>query len=118
MEMASRLLRVLIYIVSAILIILGLLFMIASYADISRFFVGLAFLVVAGVLIYLGRGEKKPIEIRQTVNLSGTPVVKEVKCPNCGAIVDPTKVEVITGKPYVTCSYCGNKFELTEEPKW
>lgn len=116
--MARGLLRVLIYVASAILIVLGLLFIISTNLGIVYFFEGLAFLIVAGVLIYLGRGEKKPIEIRQTVNLSGTPVIKDVKCPNCGAVVDPTKVEVVDGKPYVTCRYCGNKFELTEEPKW
>jgi DNA-directed RNA polymerase subunit RPC12/RpoP len=105
------------YLASAALIFLGLIFMIASYADITRFFVGLAFLFVASFLLYFGR-ERKPIEIRQTLTLSGTPTIKEVKCPNCGAIVDPTKPQIVAGKPYVTCSYCGNKFELTEEPKW
>jgi len=115
--MAHGILKIIIYLISAALIFLGLIFMIASYADINRFFVGLAFLVVSGFLIYFGR-EKKPIEIRQTVTLSGPPVVKEVRCPNCGAMVDPTKPQIVAGRPYVTCSYCGNKFELTEEPKW
>jgi len=115
--MARGALKIIIYLASAALIFLGLIFMIASYADVSRFFVGLAFIVVAGLLIYFGR-ERKPIEIKQTLTVSGPPVIKEVKCPNCGAIVDPTKAQIVDGKPYVTCSYCGNKFELTEEPKW
>jgi len=39
-------------------------------------------------------------------------------CPNCGAIMNPEKVDVIDGKPYLTCDYCKNKFEMTEEPTW
>jgi DNA-directed RNA polymerase subunit RPC12/RpoP len=41
-----------------------------------------------------------------------------VKCPNCGASVDPMTAKVIEGKPYVTCDHCGTRFELTEEPTW
>jgi len=115
--MARGPLKILIYIVSAVLIFLGLIFMISSNLGMVYFFEGLAFLAVAGLLLYFGR-ERKPIEIRQTVTLSGPPVVKEVRCPNCGAMVDPTKPQIVAGRPYVTCSYCGNKFELTEEPKW
>ncbi len=115
--MATGLMRIGIYIVSAILIFLGLIFIISSNLGLTYFFVGLAFLVVAGLLLYLGRGQKQ-IEIKQTLTLSGTPMAKEVRCPNCGAIVDPTKPEIVSGRPFVTCSYCGNKFELTEEPKW
>ena len=115
--MATGLMRIAIYIVSAILIFLGLIFIISTNLGLTYFFVGLAFLIVAGLLLYLGRG-KKQIEIKQTLTLSGTPIAKEVKCLYCGAIVDPTKPEIVGGRPYVTCSYCGNKFELTEEPKW
>jgi DNA-directed RNA polymerase subunit RPC12/RpoP len=115
--MARGPLKIIIYLASVALIFLGLIFMISSNLGIIYFLEGLAFLVVAGLLLYFGR-ERKPIEIRQTLTLSGTPTIKEVKCPNCGAAVDPTKPQIIEGRPYVTCNYCGNKFELTEEPKW
>jgi len=115
--MARGPLKIIMYLASAALIFLGLIFMISSNLGIVYFFEGLALLVVAGLLLYFGR-ERKPIEIRQTLTLSGTPTIKEVKCPNCGAIVDPTKAQIVAGRPYVTCNYCGNKFELTEEPKW
>lgn len=106
-----------VYIVAAVLIFLGFIFLIQTIGGITYNLVGLAFLIVAGGLLFLSR-EKKTIEIKQTLTLSGTPTIKEVKCPNCGAIVDPTKPQIVDGRPYVTCSYCGNKFELTEEPKW
>jgi len=115
--MVSVPLKIFIYLASAILIFLGVIFVISTNLGISYFFEGLVFLVVAGLLLVLMR-EKKPLEIKQTVVVTGPVKVKEVRCPNCSAIVDPTKPEIIAGKPYVTCSYCGNKFELTEEPTW
>jgi uncharacterized paraquat-inducible protein A len=109
--------KILIYLVSVVLVFFGLVFMISVNLGIAYFFIGLAFLVVAGVLVFAAR-EKKPLEIKQTVTVTGPIKAKEVHCPNCNAIVDPTKPEVVEGKPYVTCSYCGKKFELTEEPTW
>lgn len=106
-----------IYSVSAVLIFLGFIFMISYNLGIGDFLVGLVFLVVAIALLFLSR-EKKPLEIRQTLTVTGPLEAKEVRCPNCGALVDPTKTEVVDGKPYVTCGHCGNKFELTEEPTW
>ena len=109
--------RILIYLASAVLIFLGLIFMISVNLGIVYFFEGLIFIVVAGVLLFASR-ERKPVEIKQTVTVTGPLKAVEVRCPNCGAMVDPTKTEVVDGKPYVTCSHCGNKFELTEEPTW
>ena len=109
--------RILIYVVSAVLVFLGLIFMISVNLGIVYFLEGLVFLVVAGLLFFLGR-EKKPLEIKQTVTVTGPLKVREIHCPNCGALVDPTKTEVVDGKPFVTCGFCGNKFELTEEPTW
>ena len=109
--------KILIYVVSAVLVFLGLIFMISVNLGIVYFLEGLVFLVVAGLLFFLGR-EKKPLEIKQTVTVTGPLKVREIHCPNCGALVDPTKTEVVDGKPFVTCGFCGNKFELTEEPTW
>jgi DNA-directed RNA polymerase subunit RPC12/RpoP len=109
--------KILIYAVSAVLVFLGLIFMISVNLGIVYFLVGLAFLAVAGLLLFSSQ-EKKPLEIKQTVTVTGPLKAREIHCPNCNALVDPTKTEVVDGKPFVTCSYCGNKFELTEEPTW
>ena len=109
--------KILIYIVAVVLVFFGLIFMISANLGFVYFLVGVAFLVVAGGLIFLTR-EKKPIEIKQTLTVTGPLKVNKIYCPNCGAIVDPTQAVVVDGKPFVTCSYCGNKFELTEEPTW
>ena len=81
------------------------------------FIEGAIFVGVAILLLYFSR-EKKPIEIKRTVDLSGSAKVKELRCPNCSAVLNPDKTQVIAGKPYMTCEYCGNKFEITEEPVW
>lgn len=109
--------RILIYVVSAVLIFLGLVFMVSVNLGTVYFLEGLVFLVIAGLLLFLGR-EKKPLEIKQTLTVTGPLKVNEIHCPNCGALVDATKTEVVDGKPFVTCRFCGNKFELTEEPTW
>jgi DNA-directed RNA polymerase subunit RPC12/RpoP len=109
--------KILVYLASAVLIFLGIIFIMSSNLGITYFLEGVVFLVVAVLLLILTR-EKKPLEIKQTIAVTGPIKAKEVHCPNCSAIVDPTKAEVFDGKPYVTCRYCGNKFELTEEPTW
>jgi len=116
-KMVRRSLRYLVYAASAFLTFLGAIFMISTNLGIIYFFEGLVFLAFAMILLILSR-EKKPLEIRQTVAVTGPVTAKEVRCPVCNAVVDPTKAEVIDGKPYVTCSYCKSKVELTEEPTW
>jgi len=115
--MVSGALRILVYAVSAILIFLGIVFIMSTNLGWIYFFEGLTFLVVSIILLILTRG-KKTTEIKQTITVTGPVKVKEIRCPVCNAVIDPTKVQVIDGKPYVTCSYCNNKVELTEEPTW
>ncbi len=116
-EMVKGPLKIVVYVVAAILLFLGVVFIISTNLGIIYFFEGLTFLAV-GILLLIFTREKKPLEIKQTVAVTGPIKVKEVRCPVCNAVIDPTKVEVVDGKPYVTCNYCNNKFELTEEPTW
>jgi DNA-directed RNA polymerase subunit RPC12/RpoP len=115
--MATGMLKYLAYAASVFLIFLAIIFMMSWNLGITNFFVGLVFIGVAVSILFFSR-EKKPLEIKQTVTVTGPVATKEIRCPACNAVVDPTKVEIITGKPYLTCSYCKNKFELTEEPTW
>ena len=115
--MVKRPLRFLVYLSSAVLFFLGIVFMISTNLGLVYFFEGLIFFAAGTVLLVLSR-ERKTIEIKQTVDISGAAKLKEIRCPTCNAMIDPTKVEVIDGKPYLTCSYCSNKFELSEEPTW
>jgi hypothetical protein len=115
--MAKGILKWVLYIAAAGLIGLGLLFIMAAYADTMRLIEGFIFIVVALIIAFFAR-EKKPIEIKKTVRITGPIKAKEINCPNCSAMLNPEKLQVIDGKPYMTCEYCGNKFEMTEEPTW
>jgi hypothetical protein len=115
--MARGVLKWLLWIAAAILMVLGILFIMASYAVTIRLFVGLIFIALSLIMIYFSR-ERKPIEIRRTIDLSGPIKFKEIRCQNCGALLNIEKVNVIKGKTYMTCDYCENSFEITEEPKW
>lgn len=109
--------KIVVYIISALLLFLGSMFMMSFNLGISYFLVGIVFVSIAIILLVLGR-ERKPIEIKQTISVSGPIKIREVRCPVCGAIIDVTKTRIVAGKPIVTCSYCGNNFEITEEPLW
>lgn len=115
--MARGVLKWILYLAAAGLAILGVLFIMAAYTDALRLIEGVIFLAVALMIAYFSR-ESKPIEIKKTVNVTGPIKVKEIRCPQCSAILNPDTVQVIDGKPYLTCDYCRNKFEITEEPTW
>lgn len=115
--MAKGALKWFLYIAATGLIVLGILFIMAQYADTMRLIEGIIFIAVALIIVYFAR-ERKPIEIKKTVTITGPIKVKEINCPNCNASLNPDTVQVIDGKPYMTCNYCGNKFEITEEPTW
>jgi len=80
-------------------------------------------LIVAGMLFVVGFGvayyiSKKPTTIVQKLEVSGQMKAIPIKCPNCSASVDPNLIKIVSGVPYATCPYCGQTFEVTEEPKW
>ncbi len=106
-----------IYLTSTCLIILGILFIIASYANNLRLIEGIIFIGIAFLILYFSK-EKKTMEIKQTVSVTGSIKVKEIRCPHCSALLNPEKTNVIDGRPFVKCDYCGNTFEITEEPTW
>lgn len=61
---------------------------------------------------------RKPTTIIQQVELSGQMKAAPLKCPTCSASVDAERIKIVSGVPYATCPYCGNTFEVAEEPKW
>ncbi|MEM3551840.1 MAG: hypothetical protein QW222_01355 [Candidatus Bathyarchaeia archaeon] len=99
-----------------VLFFFGIIFAIASVYIFNRIFVAVVFFVVGfGLIYYLAR---KPKTIIQRVELSGELKAVALKCPNCSASVDAAKIKIVSGVPYATCPYCGQTFEVTEEPKW
>ncbi|MCD6504676.1 hypothetical protein J7K52_04805 [Candidatus Bathyarchaeota archaeon] len=105
------------YLASSILLILAVVFALASVHAPIRL-VTSAFLFIAGftLLYYLRR--RKPITIIQRVEVPGNLKVQTLKCPNCSAPINLSDVKVVKGIPTLKCPYCGYVFEVTEEPKW
>jgi DNA-directed RNA polymerase subunit RPC12/RpoP len=111
--------RVIGYLASAVLIFLGVIFLLASVYAVSRLLVG-AILTIAGLLVaFLAlRAGVSQAPIKYELQMPGSLKVDSLKCPNCGAGLDPSKMQLKQGAPTVKCSYCGNEFEVAEEPKW
>ncbi len=107
------------YVAAAVLVGVGLLFAWAGSVRMAstRVPVGLFMVAVGIVIVYLVR-RQAPREIVQRVEVSGRMAAQQIQCPNCSASLDLGSMEVVGGVPTVECPYCGNSFEVTEEPKW
>jgi len=100
----------------AVLFIFGIIFAFASvYAPTRLIVAALLFIIGFGIAYYISR---QPKTIIQKVELSGQMEAVSIKCPNCAASIDAKSIKIVSGVPYATCPYCGNTFEVAEEPKW
>ena len=100
----------------AVLFFFGIVFALASvYAPTRLIVAALLFVVGFGIAYYV---TKKPKTIVQRLELSGQMKAVALKCPNCSASVNASEIKIVSGVPYATCPYCGQTFEIAEEPKW
>jgi Na+/melibiose symporter-like transporter len=118
------------YIVAAILIFFGVLFIWAAFSPegqtgwilvgIVTVAVGLG--IIAFVIAFVKFREPKPAqppqEIVQRIDLSGDIDLTKLKCQNCGAELDQDSITVREGAIFVSCPYCGTAYQMVEEPKW
>lgn len=79
---------------------------------------GILFVVGLAVIIGIYYVTRKPKTVIQRLEVSGRIAAAQIKCPNCGGIIDAKEIKMVQGIPYVKCPYCGATFEVTEEPKW
>ncbi len=102
----------------AVLFFFGIIFAIAASVaqPLTRLITSIMlFLVGFAIVYYITR---RPKTIIQRLEISGQMKTAPLKCPNCSASVDANQIKIVSGVPYATCPYCGNTFEVTEEPKW
>jgi DNA-directed RNA polymerase subunit RPC12/RpoP len=109
-------------IVIAVLFFFGIIFAWSTGANISAELKATR-LIIAAMLFIVGFGiayyiTKKPTTIIQRLEVSGQMKAVPIRCPNCSASVDANQIKIVSGVPYATCPYCGQTFEVTEEPKW
>jgi len=103
-------------IVIAVLFFFGIIFALASiYAPTRLIAAALLFVAGFGIAYYI---TKKPKTIVQKLEVSGQMKTVALKCPSCSASVSANEIKIVSGVPYATCPYCGQTFEITEEPKW
>jgi DNA-directed RNA polymerase subunit RPC12/RpoP len=106
----------------AVLFFFGIIFAWSTGADIPVELKATR-LIIAAMLFIVGFGTayyitKKPTTIIQRLEVSGQMKAVPIRCPNCSASVDANQIKIVSGVPYATCPYCGQTFEVTEEPKW
>ena len=102
----------------AVLFFFGIIFALAStvaYTTTRLIIATLLFVIGFGIAYYI---TKKPKTIIQKLEVSGQMKAVALKCPNCSASINPNQIKIVAGVPYATCPYCGQTFEVTEEPKW
>ncbi len=112
----------------AILLFFGFIFILSSGAEALqgqpeqqtlRLIEGAILLIVGFAIAYvIYVFSRKPTTVVHQVEVSGQMKAAPLKCPNCSASVDANTIKIIKGVPYATCPYCGNTFEVAEEPKW
>ena len=116
--------RIIAYISAAILILLGVLFIMATFSPTGQ----LGWLIVGIIMVAIGFGliwfaSRKPkqepaVNVTYKVDLAGDVNMETIKCKSCGGALSPDNIKMVAGAPVVTCPYCGTTYQLTEEPKW
>jgi len=124
MEVSMNAGKTVAYIIAAILIFFGVLFIWATFSPdgkLGNLVVGVISAAIGLVLIFLA-GRKRPGTEKQDVNvkidLSGDVNLDTLKCKSCGGTLTSENIKLVAGAPFVTCPYCNTTYQLTEEPKW
>jgi hypothetical protein len=118
--------KIIVYITAAILIFVGVLFILGSFDPTGSFgwiLVGIILVLIGFGLIWfatrLGNAPSTtPTQVNLKIDLSGDVNLESFKCQSCGSPLSPDNVKMVNGAPVVTCPFCGTSYQLTEEPKW
>lgn len=120
--------RIVAYIVSAILGGLGLLYLLASASSQnenpgSSAAIGLVLMAIAiGVFLFALKkapDKIKRVEITQKVDLAGDTELEKLNCTSCGGAIESKDVQVAKdGSVMVNCPFCGTVYQITEKPTW
>ena len=116
--------KIIAYIVAAILIFFGVLFIWGATGDqgnLAWIPVGIITVAIGLVLIFFAaRKPKQPDQTNVTlkVDIPANVNMDVIKCQSCGGTLKPEDITMVAGAPVVTCPYCHTTYQLTEEPKW
>lgn len=116
--------KIIAYILAAILILFGVLFIWAAFGPAFRpgwFFTGVLTVLVGLALIWLGSRQKPAAQsnnVTVNIDLPANVDLDKFQCNNCGGALTTDNVKLVAGAPVVTCPYCQTTYQLSEEPKW
>lgn len=112
--------KIVAYLIAAIIGLLGLIFLAGSQGQVLRLIVGGVLLIAAVAIAYLVRVQPKPSQTTtvQKIDLSGDVDIQEIRCRSCNAALSKDEIEVKAGAIFVTCDHCGATYQFEEEPKW
>lgn len=114
------------YIVAAILIFFGVLFIWAAFSpdgQVGWIVVGIISVAIGlGIIALVRLREPKPAqapqEIIQKIDLSGDMQLETLKCEKCGGELQKDSISIKEGAVFIDCPYCGSAYQMVEEPKW
>lgn len=104
---------------AVVLFFFGIIFALASaFAPFRLAVAAVLFIVGFGLVFALYAVTRKKADVVHRVELSGEMKAVAIKCPECGAAIQPSRIKIVDGVPYASCDYCGQTIEVAEEPKW
>jgi DNA-directed RNA polymerase subunit RPC12/RpoP len=114
------------YIVAAILILFGVLFIWAAFSPegemgwvlVGVISVGIGLGIIALIKFREPKPAQPPQEIVQKIDLSGDVELETLKCQKCGGELQKDSISVKEGAIFISCPYCGSAYQMVEEPKW
>ena len=118
--------------VGVLFILLGLVFMLASFTpdfQLSILVIALVLFIIAGsligVVIFVEKREsERPVKIEQRVEIKATDLVggdkraQEMKCTGCAGPLSSKDIRITDLGVLVSCPYCGKAYVMEEAPKW
>lgn len=115
--------KIIAYIVAAITIFFGILFIWGAFSPSGSngwIIVGLISVGIGLALIYWAarRPASTSNDVTLKIDLPGNVGMDTLKCKSCGGTLSPKDISMVAGAPVVTCPYCKTTYQLTEEPKW
>lgn len=115
------------YIAAAILIFFGVLFIWGAFSPDGQagwIVVGLASVLIGFGLIWFA-SRKQPAtsgesaqNVTLNIDLPGEVKMEKFQCSNCGSNLTKDDIKIVAGTATVNCPYCGQVYQLSEEPKW
>ncbi|RMG17997.1 MAG: hypothetical protein D6729_07770 [Deltaproteobacteria bacterium] len=110
--------KVVAYLLAAVLGLLAFVFVVGSQGQVLRIVVGVVLLAAAIALLALPRLRPQIVQRTQRIELSGDVSLEALTCAKCGGNLSKKNLTVQAGAVFVDCPYCGAHYQLEEAPKW